>query len=67
MPESPSQSVSAIKKDKAERSFMIAGTKNGIQKIYEDGKIDSLWSGGSVSKIIKSETAEEDGKQACRT
>nr|MBP3281013.1 hypothetical protein [Treponema sp.] len=67
MPENPSQPVSSLKKEKSgKKSFMVAGTKRGIQKIYDDGKVESIWSGGSVSKIIKSESQSESGESVTR-
>ncbi|MBR4629578.1 MAG: hypothetical protein IKO57_03925 [Treponema sp.] len=67
MPASPSQPVSSVKKTKAEkRSFMLAGTKNGLQKIYDDGKTEILWSEGSVSKIIKAEFTGDSGENSTR-
>ena len=67
MPENPSQPVSSLKKEKSGmKSFMVAGTKRGIQKIYDDGKVESIWSGGSVSKIIKSESQSESGESVTR-
>jgi len=64
MPETSSSSVSSLKEEQqkpAELKYMIAGTKNGLQKIYEDGKIENLWSEGSVSKIIKVEEVSDSG------
>ena len=55
-PASPSvASIRDSRKSAEPQSFMLAGTKNGLQRIYGDGKIENLWKEGSVSKIIRTE------------
>lgn len=62
MPKASSQLVSVLKDDKkSSKKFMIVGTKKGLQKIFENGKIETLWREGSVSKIIKTEEYSEVG------
>ncbi len=61
-PELPSQPVSRLNQDSEKprvRTFMVAGTKQGIRKIYDDGAVEALWSEGGVSKIIRVQDGEE--------
>ena len=53
----PAVKTAAPQKKKS--GFIVAGTKDGLIKIYSDKVCQTLWSEGSVSKIIK--TADGNG------
>ncbi len=67
MPTGPAQSVAGLsdgamrESPSAAQAFMIAGTTKGLLKIYGNGKAESIWSEGSVLKIIKTEENQQSG------
>lgn len=60
-PEPPQQSVARLRPEPekpAKKSFMVAGTKMGLRKIFEDGSVERLWDGGGVSRVLRTHGAD---------
>ena len=60
--ESAGNSNFSLSSVSSKTGFMLAGTKEGLIKIYSDKVNQTLWSEGSVSKIIRTESEKGEPK-----